>query len=107
MGAMRKSTHSREHNHLRAVLREIRTDAGLSQRALAQKLRLPHTWVAKVESGERRLDLVEFGWFCVACGISPVEAGARVFAPARPNSTPPGGTRVAKSNPVSRRGGAS
>ncbi len=79
MGAMRKSTHSREHNRLRAVLREIRTGAGLSQRALAQKLRLPHTWVAKVESGERRLDLIEFGWFCTACGLNAVDVSSRVF----------------------------
>ena len=88
MGAMRKSTHSREHNHLRAVLREIRTAAGLSQRALAQKLRLPHTWVAKVESGERRLDLIEFGWFCTACGLDPVEASAKVFGAPRKGGRP-------------------
>lgn len=79
MGAMRKSTHSREHNRLRSILREIRTSAGLSQRALAQKLRLPHTWVAKVESGERRLDLIEFGWICAACGLNPSDVSARVF----------------------------
>ena len=88
MVAMRKSTHSREHNVLRAVLREIRAGAGLSQRALAQRLRLPHTWVAKVESGERRLDLIEFGWFCTACGLNPVDVSAKVFETPRKGGRP-------------------
>lgn len=77
---MRKSTHSREHDLLRSLLRDLRAGAGLSQRALALKLRLPHTWVAKIESGERRLDLIEFGWFCSACGLDPAEVSARLFA---------------------------
>jgi hypothetical protein len=35
--------------------------------------------VAKVETGERRIDLVEFGWFCAACGASPAEEAAKLF----------------------------
>jgi transcriptional regulator with XRE-family HTH domain len=50
------------------MLAEMRQTAGLSQRALAERLRVPHSWVAKVESGERRVDLVEFCWICRACG---------------------------------------
>src|SRR3954465_7007683 len=65
---MRKSTHTFEYTVLRERLQEIRKRAGFSQRQLATALRVPHTWVAKVESGERRIDLVEFGWFCRGCG---------------------------------------
>jgi transcriptional regulator with XRE-family HTH domain len=68
---MRKSIHTPEYAALRAHLHRLRTDAGLSQRDLAERLRVPHSWVAKVENGERRIDLVEFCWFVAACGGNP------------------------------------
>jgi hypothetical protein len=67
IGTMRKSIHTPEYAALRAHLHKLRGDAGLSQRELAARLRVPHSWVAKVESGERRIDLVEFCWFAEAC----------------------------------------
>ena len=68
---MRKSTHSHEYDALRQQLRAMRKAAGLSQRALARRLMVPPSWVSKVETGERRLDMVEFHWFCLACGENP------------------------------------
>jgi transcriptional regulator with XRE-family HTH domain len=65
---MRKSIHTPEYAALRAQLHKLRSDAGLSQRELASRLHVPHSWVAKVENGERRIDLVEFCWFVEACG---------------------------------------
>jgi transcriptional regulator with XRE-family HTH domain len=67
---MQKSTHSSEYRLLRTELRRIRQAAGLSQRDLSDRLKVPHSWVAKVESGERRIDLVEAYWFFLACGVS-------------------------------------
>jgi transcriptional regulator with XRE-family HTH domain len=75
---MEKSTHTAEYLALRSELRAIRETAGLSQRALAKHLDVPHSWVAKVESGERRVDLVEFGWFVAACGIDPIPVFERL-----------------------------
>lgn len=72
MEAMEKSLHTSEYRALRTELRQIRLDAGLSQRALAARLNVPHSWVAKVENGERRIDLIEFCWFASACGGDPV-----------------------------------
>jgi transcriptional regulator with XRE-family HTH domain len=69
MGAMEKSTHTPEYASLRSELRAARKNAGLSQRELALRLQVPPSWVAKVEMGERRIDLVEFCWFVRACGI--------------------------------------
>jgi transcriptional regulator with XRE-family HTH domain len=74
MGAMRKSTHTPEYDFLRSELLRIRTDAKLSQRGLAGRLRVPHSWVAKVESGERRIDVVELAWVLAACGSDPARA---------------------------------
>jgi transcriptional regulator with XRE-family HTH domain len=72
MGAMEKSVHTAEYAALRSELRKMREDAGLSQRDLASRLKVAHSWVAKVETGERRIDLVEFGWFAAACGVAPL-----------------------------------
>lgn len=71
MGAMQKSTHTPEYDFLRSELLRIRTDANLSQRELAGRLCVPHSWVAKVESGERRIDVVELAWVLAACGSDP------------------------------------
>ena len=41
-------------------LRNIRQATGLTQTALAALLGRPQSYVAKVEGGERRMDVVEF-----------------------------------------------
>lgn len=75
---MKKSIHSPESSILREELRAIREAATLSQRELASRLRVPHSWIAKVEIGERRIDVVEFCRFVAACGASPPEVLQRV-----------------------------
>jgi len=72
MEAMEKSVHTSEYRALRVELRRVRSEAGFSQRELAARLRVPHSWIAKVENGERRIDLIEFCWFASACGVDPV-----------------------------------
>jgi len=75
---MEKSVHTAEYVALRAELRSARKIASLSQRDLAARLKVPHSWVAKVESGERRIDPVEFFWFMLACKIDPVAVSERL-----------------------------
>lgn len=75
---MRKSVHTPEYSAMRAELRAARESAGLSQREVAAALRVPHSVVAKMESGERRVDLVEFCWFLRSCGADAVAAVSRV-----------------------------
>jgi transcriptional regulator with XRE-family HTH domain len=69
---MEKSTHSVEYRILRKELRAARVFAELSQRQLAERLKVPHSWIAKVESGERRVDLIEVCWFLTACSADPL-----------------------------------
>jgi predicted transcriptional regulator len=76
---MEKSTHTPEYDVLRSELQATRKRAGLSQRKLAVRLSVPHSWVAKVESGERRIDLVEFGWFVWECGDDPIPLSKRLL----------------------------
>ena len=72
MGAMEKSTFTPEYALLRNELLVARNSAGLTQRELAKRLRVSHSWVAKVESGERRLDFVELCWLLSACSVKPL-----------------------------------
>lgn len=71
MGAMTKSSHSAELKTVCAHLRAARSRAALTQRELAIRLNVSHSWVAKVETGERRIDLVEVVWFLMACDLDP------------------------------------
>jgi transcriptional regulator with XRE-family HTH domain len=77
---MQKSVHTKEYKALRAELRATRQKAGLSQRDLAAKLGVPHSWVAKVEAGERRIDVVELAWFLSACGHDAAAATSELVS---------------------------
>jgi transcriptional regulator with XRE-family HTH domain len=79
MEAMEKSTFTPAYSVLRAELVRIRQNAGFSQRELATHLKVAHSWVAKVESGERRLDFIEMCWFFSACGVEPLPVLKRVL----------------------------
>lgn len=72
-----KSLRTREHRQLCELLATARNEAGLTQRDLASRLKLPHSFVGKVEAGERRLDVIEFVAIARALRIDPVELFAR------------------------------
>jgi transcriptional regulator with XRE-family HTH domain len=55
-----KSAFSRRYATLREVLADQRRDQGITQTELARRLGKPQSFVSKVESGERRLDVIEF-----------------------------------------------
>ena len=55
------------------VLVECRTEAGLTQRALAARIGRPPSFVGKVEAGERRLDIIEFVEWARALNVPPDE----------------------------------
>jgi transcriptional regulator with XRE-family HTH domain len=59
-------------------LRELRRRYGLTQRQLAQRIGQSQWWIARSETGSRRLDVAEFVEFCLGCGISPTEALAEL-----------------------------
>ena len=51
----------------------MRLEAGMTQQSVAAKLGRPQSFVAKIESGERRLDVVEFVAFCRALDRVPLQ----------------------------------
>ena len=58
---------------LRELLTEARSKAGLTQLDVASRLERPQSFVSKYESGERRLDVVEFLEVCTAVQADPVK----------------------------------
>lgn len=58
------------YTHLAHLLRDLRTQAQLTQTDVAAALGKPQSYVSKYESGERRLDLVELADLCVVLGLS-------------------------------------
>ena len=73
MGSLRSSTYCA----LRAVLIEARQHAGLTQ--LAVRLKRPHSWIAKIEAGERHVSVYEFMQIASALSV-PAEVLFKRFA---------------------------
>ena len=57
-----------------AFLRDMRDGAGFTQRDLAEKMNRAQWWIARAETGSRRVDIAEFIEICIACGVKPEEA---------------------------------
>lgn len=66
-----RAQHDPAYTHLRSQLRQMRRNAELSQAALGELLERPQTYVHKIESGDRRIDPVEFCRWCLACKAEP------------------------------------
>lgn len=55
------------------ALIQARKDAGLSQATLAERLRCHQSFVARIESGQRRIDVPELVILCRALEASPLD----------------------------------
>lgn len=55
------------------MLRGMREEAALTQRELAEKLKMHHSMVHRSEIADRRIDPVEFANWCRACERDPGE----------------------------------
>ena len=60
-----------KYEFLRSELRKARLDADLLQADLASILKKPQSYISKVESGERSLDIIEFVDYCKGLGLEP------------------------------------
>ena len=68
-----KTLRSRRHRALCAALLSARKAARLSQTELAGRLKTSQTVIARIESGERRVDVVEFIDMARALRLDPKE----------------------------------
>jgi len=60
---MNKSVHTRDYKEIIDRLKIARVNAELSQQEVAKKLGKPQSYISKIESGERRLDVAEIKKF--------------------------------------------
>lgn len=73
MKNLRLSIHSLEHTWLRELFTQQRNQLGLSQRALGQKMGVLASFIGKVETGDRRLDIFEFIEYCKGLELDPIQ----------------------------------
>lgn len=77
---MSRTLGSRRHEALRTFLIERRQKAGLTQAELAGRLKQYQSFIARIESGQRRIDVVELLELATALGFEPREALRRLAA---------------------------
>ena len=71
IGTMNKTISSKRYLELVAWLKNARKEQGLSMRAMAELIGEPHSFIQKVESIERKLDVYEFVQYCEALKLDP------------------------------------
>jgi len=76
---------SPEYRRFCRLLKEAREEAGITQMVLAKYLRKHQSFVAKYESGERRLDVIEYIRITKALNVSPHTLLQALLKPDRPN----------------------
>ena len=81
-----KSVHSSDHAAFCKLMIGARKAAGLTQHALAVRLKKPQSFVAKYEGGERRIDVVEFIAIAHALGADPLKLMATLLGGAKGKS---------------------
>jgi len=62
---MNKSVYTKDYKEIIECLKKARIEAGLAQQEVADKLSKPQSYISKIESGERRLDVAEIKKFAV------------------------------------------
>ncbi|MDG4812688.1 helix-turn-helix transcriptional regulator [Hydrogenovibrio sp. 3SP14C1] len=74
-----KTIYSPESKILCLWLRKQRELKGLTMREAAHLLGKPHSFIGKIEVGQRRLDVIEFIWYCRSLGFDPIEGIRQLY----------------------------
>ncbi|MFU1479557.1 helix-turn-helix domain-containing protein [Roseovarius sp. C7] len=82
---MAKTIRSKGQTALCQALADARIKSGLTQKELAAKLRHHQSFVARVESGERRIDVVELVVLARAIGCAAADILSIVEEATEPN----------------------
>jgi ribosome-binding protein aMBF1 (putative translation factor) len=77
---MSRTLGSARHKALYALIVAERKKAKLQQAKLAKKIKQHQSFVARLESGQRRIDVVEFLELAEAIGFDPIRALKKIKA---------------------------
>jgi transcriptional regulator with XRE-family HTH domain len=66
---MSKSIYSAHYRAMLTLLRQERKKRGVMQTDLMKRLGLDQSSISRIETGDRRLDLIELRNYCIAIGI--------------------------------------
>lgn len=86
---MPKSVYSTAHEHLVKTLREAREAAGLKQEELAERIGRDRWVISSIETGQRRVEVLEFHAIALALGIDPAALFVKAMAEAGDNIVAP------------------
>lgn len=75
---MPRTLGSPRHHVLRDFIVEKREEAGLTQHEVSARLKRPQSFIASIETGQRRVDVVELLDLAKAIGFDPHEAVQRL-----------------------------
>jgi transcriptional regulator with XRE-family HTH domain len=67
---MPKPIHRPDYDAVRSLLRELRLTAGLKQSEVSAALDKPQPYISAIETGQRRVDLIEVRDICAVLGIT-------------------------------------
>ena len=76
---LRKTLRTKGHRTLIDILVGAREQAGLTQRDLAARLRRPHSFIGRIEAGERRVDVIEFIEIARVMDLNPEQLFAKLL----------------------------
>ena len=76
---MEKTLESEKYIKLIGWLKDCRVERNLTQRQLAAKMNTAHSYIHKIETNQRRLDIYQYVQFCRALEIEPA-AGLTFFS---------------------------
>lgn len=65
----KKSLRTHENAVLIGLLKDLRLKSGMTQAALAEAIGHSQSYISDIESGEKRLDLIQLRDYCSACGV--------------------------------------
>lgn len=68
-----KSIHNKEYKTVIRLLRNVREERGITQGQLAELLGCSQTVISKIETSERRLDIIELRKICMLLNISFID----------------------------------
>lgn len=70
---MEKTLFRPEYRILLGLVRQARKDAQITQDTLAARIQTPQSTITKWETGQQRMDLLEFWSYCRGIETNPIE----------------------------------